>query len=71
MSEMNRADRRGVRGRRDRRATGAAPRRRARRRIFRSIAISVYPELEMLMIYLSVLAVLVARPRGLFGGAAA
>jgi branched-subunit amino acid ABC-type transport system permease component len=31
----------------------------------------VYPELEMLLIYLIVIAVLVARPRGLFGGAAA
>ena len=32
--------------------------------ILRSIAISVYPELEMLLIYLIVIAVLVARPRG-------
>jgi branched-chain amino acid transport system permease protein len=39
--------------------------------ILRAIAISVYPELEMLLIYLIVIAVLVARPRGLFGGAAA
>ena len=39
--------------------------------ILRSIAISVYPELEMLLIYLIVIAVLVLRPRGLFGGAAA
>jgi branched-chain amino acid transport system permease protein len=39
--------------------------------VFRSIAISVYPELEMLLIYLIVIAVLAFRPRGLFGGAAA
>jgi len=39
--------------------------------VLRSIAISVYPELEMLLIYLIVIAVLVFRPRGLFGGAAA
>ncbi len=38
--------------------------------ILRSIAISVYPELEMLLIYLIVIAVLIFRPRGLFGGAA-
>jgi branched-chain amino acid transport system permease protein len=38
--------------------------------ILRSIAISVYPELEMLLIYLIVIAVLVLRPRGLFGAAA-
>jgi branched-chain amino acid transport system permease protein len=37
--------------------------------ILRAIAISVYPELEMLLIYLIVIAVLVIRPRGLFGGA--
>ena len=37
--------------------------------VLRSIAISVYPELEMLLIYLIVIAVLVFRPRGLFGGA--
>src|SRR5205809_4723714 len=36
--------------------------------VLRSIAISVYPELEMLLIYLIVIAVLVLRPRGLFGG---
>ena len=36
--------------------------------ILRSVAISVYPELEMLLIYLIVIAVLVVRPRGLFGG---
>jgi branched-chain amino acid transport system permease protein len=39
--------------------------------VFRSIAISVYPEIEMLLIYLIVIAVLVFRPRGIFGGAAA
>ncbi|HUG35299.1 MAG TPA: branched-chain amino acid ABC transporter permease, partial [Candidatus Limnocylindrales bacterium] len=39
--------------------------------ILRAVAISVYPELEMLLIYLIVIAVLVFRPRGLFGGAAA
>ena len=39
--------------------------------VLRSIAISVYPELEMLLIYLIVIAVLVLRPRGLFGGAPA
>ena len=39
--------------------------------ILRAIAIAVYPELEMLLIYLIVIAVLVLRPRGLFGGAAA
>src|SRR5213594_43688 len=36
--------------------------------ILRSVAISVYPELEMLLIYLIVIGVLVLRPRGLFGG---
>jgi hypothetical protein len=30
----------------------------------------VYPELEMLLIYLIVIAVLVMRPRGLFGAVA-
>jgi branched-chain amino acid transport system permease protein len=39
--------------------------------VLRAIAISVYPELEMLLIYLIVIAVLVLRPRGLFGGARA
>ena len=39
--------------------------------VLRAVAISVYPELEMLLIYLIVIAVLVLRPRGLFGGAAA
>lgn len=35
--------------------------------ILRSIAISTYPELEMLLIYLIVIAVLVLKPQGLFG----
>ena len=35
--------------------------------VLRAIAIAVYPELEMLLIYLIVIAVLVMRPRGLFG----
>ncbi len=39
--------------------------------VLRAIAISVYPELEMLLVYLIVIAVLVLRPRGLFGEAAA
>ena len=39
--------------------------------VLRSVAIAVYPELEMLLIYLIVIAVLLLRPRGLFGGAAA
>jgi branched-chain amino acid transport system permease protein len=39
--------------------------------ILRAFAIAVYPELEMLLIYLIVIAVLLLRPRGLFGGAAA
>jgi branched-chain amino acid transport system permease protein len=38
--------------------------------ILRAVAISIYPELEMLLIYLIVIGVLVLRPRGLFGGAA-
>ncbi|HEU4367662.1 MAG TPA: branched-chain amino acid ABC transporter permease [Methylomirabilota bacterium] len=38
--------------------------------VLRSVAISIYPELEMLLIYLIVIAVLVLRPRGLFGTAA-
>jgi branched-chain amino acid transport system permease protein len=38
--------------------------------VLRAVAISVYPELEMLVIYLIVIGVLVLRPRGLFGGAA-
>ncbi|MCI0545766.1 MAG: branched-chain amino acid ABC transporter permease [Candidatus Rokubacteria bacterium] len=39
--------------------------------VLRSVAIDVYPELEMLLIYLIVIGVLVARPTGLFGGAEA
>lgn len=39
--------------------------------VLRAIAISTYPELEMLLIYLIVIAVLVLRPRGLFGSVAA
>ncbi len=39
--------------------------------LLRAVAISVYPELEMLIIYMIVIAVLILRPRGLFGGAAA
>jgi branched-chain amino acid transport system permease protein len=39
--------------------------------LLRAIAISVYPALEMLIIYLIVITVLVIRPRGLFGGGAA
>ncbi len=35
--------------------------------VLRSIAISTYPELEMLLIYLIVIAVLVLKPQGLFG----
>ncbi len=38
--------------------------------VLRAIAIATYPEIEMLLIYLIVIAVLVFRPRGLFGGAA-
>ena len=36
--------------------------------ILRSIAISTYPELELLLIYLIVIGVLVFKPEGLFGG---
>jgi branched-chain amino acid transport system permease protein len=39
--------------------------------LLRALAISTYPELEMLIIYLIVITVLVFRPRGIFGGAAA
>src|SRR5207245_11776985 len=39
--------------------------------ILRSIAISVYPELEMLLLSFLVIVVLILRPRGLFGGAEA
>ncbi len=35
--------------------------------VLRSVAIAVYPEIEMLLIYLIVIVVLVLRPRGLFG----
>jgi len=38
--------------------------------VLRAAAIAVYPELEMLVIYFIVIAVLLLRPRGLFGGAA-
>jgi branched-chain amino acid transport system permease protein len=37
--------------------------------VLRAVAISVYPELEMLLIYVIVIAVLLWRPRGLFGAA--
>ena len=39
--------------------------------VLRSVAIAAFPELEMLLIYLIVIAVLLLRPRGLFGGTAA
>src|SRR6266498_3996761 len=39
--------------------------------ILRAVAISVFPEIEMLLIYLIVIGVLVLRPSGLFGTAAA
>src|SRR5438876_2513239 len=39
--------------------------------ILRAVAISVYPALEMLIIYLIVITVLVVRPRGPFGAATA
>jgi branched-chain amino acid transport system permease protein len=39
--------------------------------LLRALAISWYPALEMLIIYLIVITVLVFRPRGLFGGATA
>jgi branched-chain amino acid transport system permease protein len=38
--------------------------------VLRAVAVATYPELEMLLIYLIVIAVLLLRPRGLFGGAA-
>ena len=38
--------------------------------LLRAAAISLYPELEMIAIYLIVIAVLALRPRGLFGAAA-
>jgi branched-chain amino acid transport system permease protein len=37
--------------------------------ILKSVAISFYPEMEMLTIYLIVIVVLVVKPQGLFGGA--
>jgi branched-chain amino acid transport system permease protein len=37
--------------------------------VLKSIAISTFPELEMLTIYIIVIAVLVIKPQGLFGGA--
>jgi branched-chain amino acid transport system permease protein len=36
-----------------------------------ALAISIYPEVEMLLLYLIVIAVLVPRPSGLFGETAA
>ncbi|HME42446.1 MAG TPA: branched-chain amino acid ABC transporter permease [Syntrophorhabdales bacterium] len=36
--------------------------------VLKSIAISTYPELEMLTVYIIVIAVLVIKPEGLFGG---
>jgi branched-chain amino acid transport system permease protein len=39
--------------------------------VLRAAAIALYPELEMILIYLIVIAVLVFRPRGLFGAAVA
>ena len=39
--------------------------------LLRAAAIALYPELEMISIYLIVIAVLALRPRGLFGAAAA
>ncbi len=39
--------------------------------LLRAAAIALYPELEMIAIYLIVIAVLALRPRGLFGAAAA
>jgi len=37
----------------------------------RAVAVTVYPEVEMLAIYVVVIAVLVLRPAGLFAKAAA
>ncbi|MEJ5376368.1 MAG: branched-chain amino acid ABC transporter permease [bacterium] len=37
--------------------------------LLKSVSIAVYPELEMMLIYLIVIGVLVLRPQGLFGGA--
>jgi branched-chain amino acid transport system permease protein len=39
--------------------------------ILRSVAISTYPEVELLLIYLIVIGVLVFKPEGLFGGSRA
>ena len=39
--------------------------------ILRAVAISVFPEIEMLLIYLIVIGVLVLRPHGLFGAVTA
>jgi branched-chain amino acid transport system permease protein len=39
--------------------------------VLKAVAIAVYPELEILAIYVIVIAVLVARPAGLFARAAA
>jgi branched-chain amino acid transport system permease protein len=39
--------------------------------VMRAVAIATYPEVEMLAIYLVVIAVLVLRPAGLFGAYAA
>ena len=39
--------------------------------VLRAVAISVFPEIEMLLIYLIVIGVLVLRPRGLFGAVTA
>ena len=39
--------------------------------ILRAVAISTYPELEMVLIYLIVIGILVLRPQGLFGEPAA
>jgi branched-chain amino acid transport system permease protein len=39
--------------------------------VLRALAIAIYPELEMLVIYLIVIAVLIFRPHGLFGSAPA
>ncbi len=39
--------------------------------VLRAAAISVYPEVEMLLIYVIVIGVLVLRPHGLFGAAPA
>jgi branched-chain amino acid transport system permease protein len=38
--------------------------------VLRAVAIAIYPEIEMILIYLIVIAVLALRPRGLFGATA-